>query len=124
MVAGVVLFVLYRRKRKGKNDTRSQLTDPALPESRTVVPKKEESFPLMVQHLSMPDPVDPYSTKEHTSQLNVQTEGRSVQEWPSSEVKGPQYVNNSAASGYHPSTFAETPSSARNPQVHPSVLFQ
>ncbi|KAG0031864.1 hypothetical protein BGZ82_006814 [Podila clonocystis] len=90
VMACVVLFVLYRRERKGKKETVSQQSDPTVPECRVETPKKEEDFPLMVQHVGMSMPVDPYASQKHESQLNIQMDGRSVQEWPTSELRGPQ----------------------------------
>ncbi|KAF9274178.1 hypothetical protein BGZ74_004484, partial [Mortierella antarctica] len=89
VIAGVVLFVLYRRKKRNtKKDTDLQQLDPVLKESWAVTPK-EETFPLVAQPTSTN--VNPYATHEHQSQLNVPLVGRSVQEWPSgSELRGPQ----------------------------------
>ncbi|KAG0013702.1 hypothetical protein BGZ81_000875 [Podila clonocystis] len=53
VIAGVVLFIMYRRNQKGKKGTVSLQSDPTVPEYRVETLKKEEDFPLMVQHFAI-----------------------------------------------------------------------
>lgn len=120
VIAAIVLFVLYR-KRRAKSNTEKQLEPPS-PKSEALAPK-DEVFPLMVQQ--QPG-MSVAQAKEHMHQQYLPTAAPTVQEWPTDELRaqrGPRhYVDNRVVSEYHPSSFAHEPSSGRNLQAQP-IMF-